>query len=158
MKALENAADIYSVLYVTTDVSAQDLAIQSFYLHTATFEDPLVKCIGVNAIKANFNALRIFTQISHAIHSSSAKTNSDGTETVTVDATVTFNVWLLTFRLRQISVFGVREDGRCFRHEDIWSLRHLLENFWGFAYVYGILRIVLGKVVTKSTAITEIRK
>ncbi|KAF0367621.1 hypothetical protein F8M41_013521 [Gigaspora margarita] len=130
----EVAREIHSTLY-SKKKNAQKNVIEKYFDVNAVFEDPLVSVQGHDKIIRQFILLAtMFLNITPEIHSITDTEEAGNHHIVCIDAFIKYRLPLkLLFIRHEIEVhtitrFEFNEQQKIVKHEDIWSLKDLLEN------------------------------
>jgi hypothetical protein len=144
----EIASKVHAYLY-STNLELKQQTISEYYSPDATFDDPLVSVQGIQNIQAQFRFLSWFSFVHSEILSVliSTSTNENLNEMrdlVIIDATLTFGFFVIPLPIRCISRLEFR-NGKIVKHEDIWSLAHLLQSIpMGGGWIYDKTRSLNG--------------
>ena len=104
---------------------------------------------GIDDIQAQFRILTMFKSLEHDIASVLLTTIPTPERTglrdlVIIDSTLTFGLYVGSFKIRSITRFEFDTDGKICNHEDIWSLRHFALYLPIFGKIYEFGRYFIG--------------
>jgi hypothetical protein len=148
MSKRDIARQVHASLF-STNLELQQQAITEHYAVDATFDDPLVSVKGIDDIQAQFRFLTYFSYVHSEISSVllSTTTSEQLTEIrdlVIIDATVRFGVLFISLPVRSITRFEFNQSGKIIKHEDVWSLKHVLGSFPIAGWIYESIRALNG--------------
>ncbi|CAG8621582.1 14685_t:CDS:2 [Dentiscutata erythropus] len=158
----EVAREIHSTLY-SKKKNAQKHVIERYFDVNAVFEDPIVSIQGHDKIIRQFILLStMFLNITPEIHTITDTEVAGNHHIVSIDAFIKYRLplKLLLIRneieLRTITRFEFNEQQKIVKHEDIWSLKDLLENLPIIGCVYsGIGRRFTGIVTNQLVILVQ---
>ncbi|CAI2187203.1 2621_t:CDS:2 [Funneliformis geosporum] len=136
------AREIYVILY-SKRKNEQRIMIRTYF--DANAEEPIIFVQGHEEIIRQFLLMAtIFISITTEIYSITDSVIAGDNHIVSIDAIIKYRLPLkpILFRqeieLRTITKFEFNEQKKIVRHEDIWSIKDLLENvpFMGWIYSY----------------------
>ncbi|CAG8467589.1 5218_t:CDS:2 [Ambispora gerdemannii] len=145
------AREVHNILY-SKRTDLHDLVIYQYMDGNAVFEDPLVYVQGHSNIIQQFCLLAaVFPGITPEVHSVTECATAGNHHLVIIDAIIKYRlpIRLLFFlrqelELRTISRFEFNEQKKIVRHEDVWSMKDLVENLPLIGWLYA-------EVIRKST-------
>ncbi|KAG9296704.1 hypothetical protein G9A89_001336 [Geosiphon pyriformis] len=147
----EIAREVHSTLF-SRRTDAQEAVILKYFDGNAVFEDPIIHVQGHSDIIQQFCLIAaMFPHIASEVHSVTDCESAGNHHLVIIDAVIKFRLPIKflffirqTVELRTISRFEFNEQKKIVRHEDVWSLKDLIETLPIIGWLYA-------EIVRKST-------